>query len=80
MKNGKYVYFDMIIYYKDDVFHRDGGLPAIKWFNGSKEWWVEGKRHRVRGPAVIYDYGYEEWWSNNIRYKINYVRSHKTMI
>ena len=26
--------------------HRRGGLPAVEWANGSKEWWVNGKRHR----------------------------------
>jgi hypothetical protein len=73
LKNGKYVYDDMVVWYKNNVFHRDSGLPAIKWKNGSREWWVNGVRHRgVDRPAVIYDYGYEEWWSNGERYRINF--------
>ena len=32
--------------------------------DGTKEWWVEGKRHRLDGPAVEYADGYKEWWVN----------------
>lgn len=29
------------LYYKHDLKHRIGG-PAVSWYNGIKEWWVEG--------------------------------------
>jgi hypothetical protein len=45
-----------------DVLHREDG-PAVVGYNGKKEWWVNGKRHRLDGPAVIKDFGtYKEWW------------------
>jgi len=41
-------------YYKDKAMttrHRLDG-PAIIWSDGSKAWWVDGKRHRLDGPAI----------------------------
>jgi hypothetical protein len=35
-----------------------------------KEWYVEGKRHRVDGPAVVCPTGPDEWWVDN-NYCIN---------
>jgi hypothetical protein len=32
--------------------HRIGG-PAVEYINGDEEWWVEGRLHRLDGPAVI---------------------------
>lgn len=50
-----------IIYYLDPAppntnfwhvhYHRDDG-PAIEWFDGTKEWYQNGLRHRIDGPAV----------------------------
>ena len=56
-----YYYYD-----KDDMylFHRDGA-PAIEYFNGDKEWWVNGNCHREDGPAVERVDGRKEWWLNN---------------
>ena len=46
-------------------FHRDGGLPAVESLNGTKEWWVNGKKHREDDlPAVEYYNGTKEWWVN----------------
>lgn len=33
-------------YYRDGVLHRDNDLPAVLWQDGSREWWVSGKRMR----------------------------------
>jgi hypothetical protein len=44
--------------------HNDFG-PAVKWEDGSEEYWVQGERHREDGPAVLTPYGYEEYWLNN---------------
>ena len=43
--------------------HREDG-PAIIYFGGFKEWWVNGKRHREDGPAVIYPNGTQYWYIN----------------
>jgi hypothetical protein len=32
--------------------------------NGSKFWYLNGKRHREDGPAVEGSYGYKSWWLN----------------
>lgn len=34
--------------------HRTDG-PAVEWSNGDKEWWQHGLRHRVDGPAIMYN-------------------------
>jgi len=30
--------------------------------NGRKEWWVNGRRHRTDGPAIIYPNGRQDWY------------------
>ena len=33
--------------------------------DGTKEWWVNGRRHRDGGlPAIEYTDGTKEWWVN----------------
>jgi hypothetical protein len=47
-------------------FHREDG-PAIIYPNGYEEWWLNGLRHRVGGPACTGEDGYnQEWWVNGI--------------
>jgi hypothetical protein len=58
-------------WYQHGVLHRDGGPALINndktswWRKRSKEYWVNGKWHRLDGPAVTY-YNYEnkadEYW------------------
>ena len=38
-------------YNSTGILHRDGE-PAVVHTNGHKEWWQNGQRHRVDGPAV----------------------------
>ena len=52
----------------DGKRHREGGLPAIEWGNGSKSWFENDKRHRLDGPAISYADGHKEWWVNGIPY------------
>jgi hypothetical protein len=33
----------------------------MEWANGSRSWWVEGKLHRVDGPAMEWANGGREW-------------------
>ena len=38
-------------------------LPKIiEYPNGTKVWWLDGKRHRVAGPAYEYPDGTKVWW------------------
>jgi hypothetical protein len=51
-------------YYKDKamtILHREDG-PAVEWWDGSKSWWLNGKRHREDGPAVEYANGDKSWY------------------
>ena len=59
--------FEVTRYYKKgaNIYHREDG-PAIIWSNGPKEWWVNGKLHRLDGPAFIY-HNSKEWWINGKR-------------
>ena len=48
--------------------HRDDG-PACEWTDGSKWWWVNGKRHRTDGPACEWTDGSKQWWVNGKRHR-----------
>ncbi len=42
-----------------------------KWENGDKFWYIEGKLHRLDGPAREFSDGYKQWWiegkENNVK-------------
>ena len=38
--------------------------------NGDREWYDDGQRHRVDGPAVELSDGYRAWWVNGKRHRI----------
>ena len=40
----------------------------VKWHDGTKEWWLEGKWHREDGPAYE-RHPTKEWYLNNCYYK-----------
>jgi len=52
------------------ILHREDG-PACEHADGTKSWWLNGKRHRIDGPAVEWDDGHKEWWANGIRLSQN---------
>jgi len=57
-------------------------LPAVVHPNGTKEWWLDGVRHRKNGPAILFDDGGEEWWVNGVRHRkngpaVSYANGHK---
>jgi hypothetical protein len=63
---------DALIYYQDEncaIIHRDDG-PAIEWFNGTKEWIVNGELHRDNGPAIVYDNGSEQWFCRGLKHRL----------
>jgi len=45
------------------LLHRVDG-PAIEETNGSKHWFLNGKRHRVDGSAIEWHDGTKEWYLN----------------
>jgi hypothetical protein len=36
--------------------------PAIEWNDGHKQWYINGKLHRLDGPAIERADGYKQWW------------------
>ena len=55
-----------IFYYKKgtNIWHNPYG-PAVIYINGNKEYYINGKCHRLDGPAAICSNGYEEYWIND---------------
>jgi len=43
--------------------------------NGHKQWWLNGKIHRLDGPAVIWNDGLKHWYINDKRLDTNEVES-----
>ena len=37
--------------------------------DGTKEWWLDGKRHRTDGPAAEHADGTKEWWLDGKRHR-----------
>ena len=58
--------YEDIYYYKKDthIYHNSYGAAFIRK-NGDKEYYINGKCHRLDGPAVICSDGYEEYWIND---------------
>ncbi len=48
---------------KEGRLHRDGDLPSVIYFDGSKQWYKKGKLHRDEDlPAIIYSTGCKAWY------------------
>ena len=64
----KYEYNNGIIYY----FKKDTGIlhnpygPAALFKNGTKEYWIDDKLHRLDGPAKILSNGVEYYYINGV--------------
>jgi len=54
--------YGTIRHYKDGALHNDDG-PAIIYQNGDVCWYVNGREHRIDGPAIDWS-GHEEWMIN----------------
>ena len=67
-------------YYKDGttsesydnskITHRTDG-PAVEYADGSKAWYIDGKRHRLDGPAVEYADGDKHWYMDGKKHRID---------
>ena len=55
-------------YYYNDLLHRDDDLPTVEYKDGTKEWYQNGKRHRLDGAAVEYSDGTKAWIINEKYY------------
>ncbi len=52
---------------KGQLHRKDG--PAVDWFDGTKEWWINDKYHRIGGPAIEWGNGTKSWWVNGKRHR-----------
>ncbi len=70
------VYEDRTEWYHNNLLHCEDG-PAIEWkapsthHHGRREYWQNGKRHRVDGPALITEDGDEFWFLNGDAHRKN---------
>ncbi len=48
-----------------EFYHREKG-PAIIDYDETKQWYQNGKLHRLYGPAVEYNDGHREYWIDGI--------------
>ena len=87
-KNNNRNYFiidgNKVIHYKfNEVLHNDN-YPSIYYFDsiskedliGSddyQEWYLNGLRHNINGPAVVYENGIKEYWIEGIKYESTYL-------
>lgn len=57
-------------WFKNNVLHRDGDLPAVIYATGDKEWYKNGKQHRGADlPSSIKVSGEKRWYKNGIRHR-----------
>jgi hypothetical protein len=43
---------------------------TVKVYDDRTEWFQNGKRHRLDGPAIELANGHKEWWQNNERHRL----------
>jgi hypothetical protein len=47
------------------LLHRDGDLPAVEIYNGSRMWYQRGTLHRDHDlPAVVWASGTQQWYQH----------------
>lgn len=56
-----------VIYHKGQ-FHCETG-PAIEYWDGSKEWFINGLLHRADGPAIDCPDGFRAYYINGVRHR-----------
>ena len=38
------------------------GYIHVKWEDGLEEWYLDGERHRIDGPALVFPNGTKHWY------------------
>jgi len=56
---------------EDKTYTWSDGRSYIEGADGTKEWWLNGKRHREDGPAYEGADGTKEWWLNGKRHRVD---------
>jgi len=51
--------------YKIEHIEEDGLTYEVRtYISGNKAYWINGKLHRLNGPAIEYVNGYKAYWIN----------------
>jgi hypothetical protein len=61
-------------YYDDEGYHHRLDGPALKYKSGSEIWKINGKFHRIKGPAytdITYNYTHYGWHKNGHCHRLN---------
>ena len=53
-----------VVYGTQEENMNDDGCGCVKYCNGVRCWYQNGRLHRVGGPAIENVYGRNEWWEN----------------
>jgi len=53
-------------YNENNLLHRTDG-PAVEYADGTKLWYLHGKRHRTDGPAVEFANGTRYWYLHGVK-------------
>ena len=67
----------MKLYTLDNVLIKESSvLPTnftgvVEYYDGTKEWRLNGKFHRLDGPAYETPYGHKEWWVKSKLHRID---------
>ena len=67
----------MKLYYLDNKFikevtiHPSYFTGVIEYNSGTKNWYVDGYRHREYGPAMEWESGTKEWYNKGKRHRID---------
>lgn len=69
--SGSYREIDGVYWYKDGYYHRKDG-PAIEWYNGEKEWCLNGQDvfNSQENNLHLYDNLTEEFKMSIIKYRL----------
>lgn len=64
------VYDDRVVHYRHGTLHSVDDQPAIWWKCGDAEWYCNGVKHRICGPAVVcQDDKRKEWWHYGMQHR-----------
>jgi hypothetical protein len=80
-KSIKKIIYGDIFWFKEgtDILHREDG-PACEHADGSKAYYLNGKRHRENGPAIEYDSGYKDYYYHGKRINCSTDKEFKQLI
>lgn len=54
-------------WYQNNFYFREGGLPAVEYANGNKEWWVNGRQYYYDPADELKEWERILWPSNSSR-------------